>query len=245
VLDVHDAKLGRRYAADAEDWPAARFIDLEQPKQEVVMTRSWRYWYERFNENQTGGTCVSNTGAHILGDSPHTHTLADLTDLVQHRLPDRAQNIDIATYHSGQSGQTGVRGYMYDQAQLYDEFADTPPEGGTSGRAWCKVAQSLGLVSSYLWLNTAEEVALAVLNHGPVGLGCWWYADDYYGVHDGSVLRGTGARVGGHEVALSYVSMTKRVFKVQTWGIHLYLPFTVLEQLLAEDGDAFIVTEPA
>lgn len=244
MLDPHHGKLGRRYSTDARDRLAARFIDLERPR--GATTLRWRYWYERWNQDQTGGTCVANTFTHRLGDSPHTWPLAWLDTFTdRHPLADQTgASLNLTGYVSQQSGQSGFRGALYDQAQLVDEWADTPPEGGTSGRAACKVLQRWGFINAYYFLDTVDEVAQAVLNQGPVGIGVNWHADDYYGLVDRQVMRGTGSVVGGHEVLLSGVNLDARLFRVQTWGMHLRLPFDVLGALLEDDGDAIIVTEP-
>lgn len=238
-------RLGRRHAVDPRDYPAARYLDLEKPREaEIrgVTTPAYRNWYEPWNVDQVGPTCVANTAYHVLGDGPVTRKALTLE-----AAPLRASLPAAATpstgYVSQNSGQGGFRGHAYDLAQTVDEFSDTPPEGGTSFRAMAKVLLASGLIGSYLWVTTADEAALAVLNHGPVALGCDWHEDDFYGVTGGHVMTGTGPVVGGHEVCLSgYVQSTQR-FRVQTWGMHLYCPKNVLSSLL-RTGDACVVTEP-
>lgn len=236
-------RLGRRHAVDPRDnlFLAASQLDLERPRQ---ATTGYKYYYNRFNADQTGPTCVANTGAHILGDSPHTWPLSWLDTLPNRTLRDNAGSlVSPVGYKSQYSGQTGFRGLLYDQAQLVDEWSDTPPGGGTSFRAAAKVLQRWGLIESYLWLRSVDEVALAVRNHGPVALGCDWLEDMYYDVSDGQLIHATGASVGGHEVVLDGVNLGTRRFRIQTWGIHFRISFSDVGILLAT-GDACVVTEP-
>lgn len=63
---------------------------------------------------------------------------------------------------------------LYRRAQELDEFADTPPEDGTSVRAGGKAAKERGLFSAYAFSYSLEEVALWILNQGPVVIGVTW-----------------------------------------------------------------------
>jgi hypothetical protein len=68
--------------------------------------------------------------------------------------------------------------WLYNEAQRTDEYADTPPEGGTSVRAGLRILQTLGAmrewdgkdtgvhpedgISAYRWATTWDEVRRAV-----------------------------------------------------------------------------------
>lgn len=234
-MSVHDDPqqwLGRRHAADERD---RRF--LLRDAVDLTSTRSYRYWPSSFNVNQTGPTCVANTMYHLLGDSPRRWRMEDLE-----AVPYPGAGA-VGNYLSTNSGERGFRGYVYDQAQQLDEFSDTPPEGGTSARGACKALVTLGVVEEYRWLETVDEVVQAIFEHGPVAFGTNWYAQMYYGVKNGSVIHAAGDSVGGHEVLLDGVGLRRGMVRVQTWGIHLWLPLEDLERLLGEQGDAVTVSE--
>lgn len=221
-------ELGRRYAPDPRDrnyrLRAVAPIVAQPP------TRTYRYWYSRFNIDQTGPTCVANTWAHKLGDSPRTWTLPALDRLV------------TANYVSPTSGERGFRGFLYDEAQAIDEWGDTPPEGGTSVRAGAKVVQRLGLISNYWWAYSVDEVVRAVLEISPVAMGSLWYEGMF--VAAGQELKTTGPVVGGHAYLLDGVNTTKRRVRVQTWGDHFWLSFDSLDSLLMDWGEAAVALEP-
>lgn len=81
--------------------------------------------------------------------------------------------------------------WLYDQAQLIDEWADTPPEEGTSLRAGFDVLRTKGHRRVYAqherpealkegilenrWATTVDEVRAAIASGIPVNLGIWWY----------------------------------------------------------------------
>lgn len=234
-MAVHDDPqrwLGRRHAPDERD---RRF--LLRDAVDLSSTRSYRYWWPTFNVNQTGPTCVANTAYHLLGDGPRRWTRDDLEALPYPGVG------PIGNYVSVNSGERGFRGYAYDQSQLFDEFSDTPPEGGTSWRGMCKALVALGVVQEYRWLETVDEIIQAILEHGPVAFGTPWFAQMYYGVQNGSVIHAAGDSVGGHEVCLDGVGLRRGQVRVQTWGIHLWLPLEDLELLLSQDADAGTVVE--
>jgi hypothetical protein len=222
-------ELGRRYAPDKRD---ARFmLRAVMPLPSLDASPRFKYRWEQFNQDQTGDTCVANATTHFLGDGPRSHKLEDL---------DR----EYATYRSGQSGQTGFRGYLYDQAQLIDEWTDTPPMGGTSVRAGFKALAAMGHLGEYRWLDGVGEVASAILNVAPVVIGINWY-ESMMGQPSGSWLAPAGGIVGGHAVCLSGCNRTGvGKVKVQTWGIHYWMKFSDLARLLSEDGEAAVGLEP-
>lgn len=202
----------------------------------------WRYWYDRFNVDQTGDTCVANGWTHKLGDSPRTWTLSAL---------DTAPLGGIGPsngYVSPQSGQGGFRGRLYDMAQAIDEWADTPPAGGTSVRAGAKVLQSLGLIGDYRWTAvpggaySLADTVTAVLTVSPVVMGVTWYSDMF--ASPGGWLFPTGEVVGGHCVVIDGASRSKRKVRIQTWGVHYWMTFDALEVLLADYGEACVALEP-
>ena len=81
--------------------------------------------------------------------------------------------------------------WLYNQAQLVDEWAETPPEEGTSLRAAFDVLRTKGHRRIYAqherpealkegivenrWATTVDEVRAAIAMGIPVNLGIWWY----------------------------------------------------------------------
>lgn len=221
--------LGRRHALDPRD-AGYRLSDLIAiPALETC--RAWRYRNEAFNVDQEGDTCVANAATHFFGDGPIVHRL-------------EALDAPYDGYRSRQSGQAGCRGYLYDQAQLMDEWSDTPPAGGTSVRAGFKAAQAMGWIREYRWLTGVRQVAACILEVSPVVIGVPWYESDMSLV-SGDWIKGYGEVVGGHAVCLSGCNRTGiGKVRVQTWGLHAWMSFHVLARLLGGgDGEAAVGIE--
>jgi hypothetical protein len=80
---------------------------------------------------------------------------------------------------------------LYAEAQGIDEWADTPPEGGTSLRAGFDILRTKGHwrvyagktrspqltngIAANRWIKTVEEVRIAIAAGMPVNLGINWY----------------------------------------------------------------------
>lgn len=222
-------RLGRRHADDPLD---NAYLARALGAIPAIPAHRYRYWWSRFNYDQTGPTCTANAAFHLLGDSPRSVTAASLDA----RYP----------AYVAQCGQAGWRGYAYDVAQGRDEFEDTPPAGGTSFRAMAKVMQDGGWITSYLWLRGVEEIATAVLDHGPVAVGLDLLGGMYFDVQPGGWWTATGSEVGGHEVVLDGCSAVDEKFRIQTWGVHYWIRYADLERAITlHPYDAALVTESA
>jgi hypothetical protein len=98
--------------------------------------------------------------------------------------------------------------WLYRQAQFRDDWADTPPEGGTSLRAGFDVLRDLGhreflagksrhanivegIVGVNRWLTTVDEVRTAIAQGMPVVLGVNWFS----GLYSTTTKRVTANRV--------------------------------------------------
>jgi len=224
-MSIHD-RLGRRHAPDPRDqnYPLRALVPQ-------ASTRTYRYWRPSFDVDQTGPTCVANSWAHYLGDSPIRTTLDALDG-----------QYATTVYHSRTSGERGFRAWLYDQAQHVDEWHDTPPEGGTSVRAGAKVLHGIGLISGYYWAYTLQTVVDALLDRGPVVIGVNWYEGMFK--PPGGWLYAVGHIVGGHAVVLDGTNTREEKCRVQTWGSHYWMRYSVLARLLGEDGEAVVATEP-
>jgi len=111
----------------------------------------------------------------------------------------------------------------YWETQLSDEFADTPPEEGTSLNAGMHTGMRRGYWGGFMWADPsdAEHAALqtlAALRHGPVCFACDWYTGMDKADANG-YLRDTGAIRGGHSPLLTAVSARRMAaFTPNSWG---------------------------
>jgi len=148
------ATCDQRLAATAEwdprnrDFGAAR-LNL---KPTARVSRTWGPG-AIYDQGLTGA-CVAFSWAHVLFAEPF--------------------NADALTYDD-------IIKTIYWPAQRTDKWPGgeypgaKPIAGGTSILATAKVLQGLGIVDSYYWASSVQELALVLLEHGPVVLGLEWY----------------------------------------------------------------------
>jgi hypothetical protein len=122
---------------------------------------------------------------------------------------------------------------------------------GTSVRASAKVLQSRGLISEYRWAWSADEVAAALLEVGPVVVGTNWYSS-MFRVGEDRMLRiePTASVAGGHAYALTGVNLSRGWVRVKnSWGRgwayngHARMALETLDRLIGEDGEACLALE--
>lgn len=159
--------------------------------------------------------------------------------------------------------------WLYGEAQLVDEWSDTPPSEGTSVRAGMDVLRLRGhsrvyrsrtgspLLSEGIqenrWAATVDEIRFSISQGVPVTLGVNWYRN-----FDGPVWRpgnewwigqgSLGAVRGGHALCCFGASDKRQaVALANSWGRDYprkaWLPYSVLLRLLNEDGEATLVTD--
>lgn len=234
--------LGRREKADPRDerYPLRHLINTPEAAQ--LLYRTWYAYSVKLR--QTGDTCVANAWTHFITDSPRTHKLEQLDGMA-------IGSATLTNRVSVQSGERGFRGYLYDRAQVIDEWSSTPPEGGTSVRAGAKALQELGIVATYHWARTLEDVIDAVLTIGPVVVGTNWYESMFKPVGDPPLIVPAGGIAGGHAWVIDGVNRTTGLARMKnSWGEgwgrkgFAWIRFTDLERLLGESGEACIATEP-
>ncbi len=159
--------------------------------------------------------------------------------------------------------------WLWDRAKEVDEWSDTNPgdNQGTSVRAAMDVLRKLGHVRilngsdrpvslkegilENRWATTVDQVRTCIASGVPVTLGCNWYSNfdtpvkrgrlNWIGIGDLGYVRG------GHTVCIYRASdRLGGVGIVNNWGKEyplVLLPYTVLGRLLAEEGEATMVTD--
>jgi hypothetical protein len=159
--------------------------------------------------------------------------------------------------------------WLWDRAKERDEWADTNPgdENGTSVRAAMDVLRQVGHVKVWdgtnrppdpsegiaanRWATHVDEVRTCVANGTPVVLGVNWYVNFDSPVKKGSrwwIGEGDlGTIRGGHAVCIYRASdALQAVGIVNNWGMTyplVMLPYSTLQQLLDEQGEATMITD--
>lgn len=144
---------------------------------------------------------------------------------------------------------------LYAEAKRNDEWQGENYEG-TSVLAGAKVLQSRGLIGSYRWAFSIEDVRDSIINIGPVVIGIPWY-DGMYETRPSGLVEVSGPVVGGHCIVLTgyYTKKTiegKRleVFRWRnSWGRGYgengtgYIKIEDLEALLKDQGEACVALD--
>jgi hypothetical protein len=174
--------------------------------------------------------------------------------------------------------------WLYHEAQLMDEFTDTPPEAGTSLRAGFDVLRIKGHqrlwgsriktedpihgIVANRWAQGVDEIRVSLAAGVPVNLGINWYRqfsnpqqkerlDDLgrpiveFGIqrYDWWIGIGTWGPIdGGHAITCIGYDDRRQAFALcNTWGLAypfiVWIPYVSLRRLLAEEGEAGIVTD--
>lgn len=107
-------------------------------------------------------------------------------------------------------------------------------------------------VAAYRWARTVDEIRTALAAGIPVTIGVNWYenfdnpvyASGYYWIGRSADL---GQIRGGHCVCIYGVSDQRQAFRVKnSWGRSyplIWMPYSVMERLLREDGEAALVVD--
>lgn len=216
------------------------FIDLPDPRDDAFPMRAlldtprggparpWRYWWDRGWWGYQGSRpwCVAYAWLHALEDGPLT------------KAPRTPGSDPVWTPRA-----------LYDRAQRLDEWWGENYDG-TSVRAGAKALQERGLVGTYRWAYTLEDLRDAVTELGPVVVGTWWYTSMFYPTEEG-FLEVNGSRAGGHAYVVNGVNSNRGVFRVKnswgpSWGLggRAWIGFDEMRRLLEEQGEACIAEQP-
>lgn len=131
---------------------------------------------------------------------------------------------------------------VYDYAQSVDEFADTPPEEGTSVQAGAKAMVAEGsLKEGYVWGSSYDELISWLGNYGPAVIGSLWLTQMFTPDSNGYIVP-KGKIEGGHcYLVYGYKPNGDLIFQNswgESWadrGTH-YMTRAAFEDLLAR-GD--------
>lgn len=157
--------------------------------------------------------------------------------------------------------------WLYHQAQLVDEWTETPPEEGTSVRAGGDVLRTRGHmrhirghnlpvdpnegILSNRWAVSVDEVRACISLGIPVVIGVNWYekmmepekVDKQWWIGRGDL----GRIAGGHCVCIYGASDRRDAFKVvNNWGKDwplVWLPYETMARLIVEDGEVAVITD--
>jgi hypothetical protein len=156
---------------------------------------------------------------------------------------------------------------LYLEAQLIDEWDDTPPSEGTSIKAamdvlrerghwryWGGLMRLLGLnegIAANRWATTVDELRTSISTGTPFVLGCNWYSSFDSPMHlDNGWWIGHqhfGQVRGGHAICGYGASDKRQAFRlVNTWGFDypmVWVPYAAVQRLLNEDGECAIITD--
>ena len=237
-------KLGRRSPTDwkhVEKYPlsAAALSAPATAEKSLGLPAYWPLW-----DQVTNGPCVG------FG----TSSMSGITNTYQLKM----QGISTTTRFAPM--------WLYDQAQLVDEWLQTPPQTGTSVRAACDVLRDVGHrrvrngvtlpidlnwgIAANRWARTVDELRGAIYSGSAVSFGINWYAS-----FDAPVMVGTerwiktasGRLRGGHCTCLYRMSDRRQAFMMMnSWGA-LYPPvwvaYDVVQKLIDQDGEATVITD--
>ena len=137
---------------------------------------------------------------------------------------------------------------FYDLCQKNDQW-DGEAYDGTSVRAGAKILNHLGIVKSYRWAFTLEDVLSTVKYIGPMVVGTRWYSEMSNPTPAG-ILRARGTMQGGHAYVINGLDETTGLFRIKnSWGRdwgkqgYAFIPFEDFEKLLLNGGEACIAFE--
>lgn len=144
----------------------------------------------------------------------------------------------------GVSDSTGTA--LYDRAQLLDQWADTPPEEGSSVLAGAKAVTEAGWLAEYRWAFGLDDLLDALSQFGPAVLGIPWL-DGMMSTDAAGFIHAIGGKRGGHAILARGVNVEiGAVWLHNSWGPDwgqgggAWISFDDLRALLADDGEACI-----
>jgi hypothetical protein len=245
--------LGRRVPTDFEHvsgYPLRTLI--ADPLHELVVPPAGTekglglpWWWKQWDQGAEG-SCVGFGCSAMMSITNHVQRLRDTGQDITYRYAPR---------------------WLYQEAQLVDEWDDTPPGEGTSVRAGCDILRERGHrrvqrgvagpelsengIAANRWAQNIDEVRAAIYAGLAVAIGVNWYSkfDDPHLV-DGEYWIGDkqfGYVRGGHCLCIFRMSDRRQAFRLMnSWGEAfppVWLPYDVLTRLLGEQGEIAVITD--
>lgn len=219
--------LGRIEVLDERDknFPVATVLAETKDTLPPIPRRFW--WADGWWGNQGQAPhCVAYAWMHYLEDGP----------VIQDSLTESRSK---PFYNPKQ---------FYDLCQKNDQW-DGEAYDGTSVRAGAKILNHLGIVKSYRWAFTLEDVLSTVKYIGPMVVGTRWYSEMSNPTPAG-ILRARGTMQGGHAYIINGLDEATGLFRIKnSWGRdwgkqgYAFIPFEDFEKLLLNGGEACIAFE--
>lgn len=248
---MSDKPLGRRQPPDLDHvsaYPLRTLIAqdvLPVPPAGTERSLGLPWWWKQHDQG-VEGSCVGFGSSAMMSITNHYQRL-------------KATGQDITYRYAAR--------WLYFQAQIVDEWGETPPEEGTSVRASCQVLNEKGHrrvqrgvegeivaahgISAYRWAKTVNEIRAAIFGGLAVSIGVTWYSNFDSPVtynKERWIGRGSLGYVrGGHCVCLYRMSDRRQAFMLMnSWGPAYppaWLPYDVMQQLIDDWGEAVVITD--
>lgn len=139
---------------------------------------------------------------------------------------------------------------LYYECKVLD--GEPKAEDGSYVHTLAKALKNRGLISTYVWASTTDDIKAWVVNKGPVVVGTDWYNDMFYPENFSGYLKPTGGLAGGHCWLIVGYSASEDAFHMQNswgtgWGVNGYSKIKVADfaKLLNADGEAMASLEQA
>lgn len=245
--------LGRRVPTDWEHvtrFPLSALIAdpahalvVPPPNSEKSLSLPW--WWKTHDQGNEGA-CVGFGCSSMMSITNHAQRLATTGQAITYRYASR---------------------WLYQEAQLIDEWGETPPEEGTSVRAGCDILRERGHrrvqngkigseniahgIAANRWAQSVDEVRAAIWAGLAVAIGVLWYSNfDTPVLHNGEYWIGRGdlgGVRGGHCTSLYRFSDRRQaVRQMNSWGAGyppVWIPYATLERLIDEYGEVAVIVD--
>lgn len=203
------------------------------------------WWWKQHNQGNEG-SCVGFGCSAMMSVTNHRQRLLTTGQDITYRYEAR---------------------WLYNQAQLIDEWPETPPEEGTSVRAGCDILRTVGHrrvqrgvvgdplaihgVSANRWATNVDEMRAAIYAGLAVAIGVSWYNAFFAPYQQDSepwISIPSGNKVaGGHCVSIFRMSDRRQAFKFQnSWGSSYpptWIGYDTMLRLLNEQGESVVITD--
>lgn len=246
--------LGRRVP---ETWTHVEHFPLRtliaDPLHELVIPPATEkslglpWWWKQHDQGQEG-SCVGFGCSSMMSITNHRQRLLATGQDITYRYEAR---------------------WLYQQAQLIDEWAETPPEEGTSVKAGCDILRDIGHrrvqrgvagepllvhgISANRWATTVDEIRAAIYADLAVAIGINWYASmdlPFQKVPGGDYwisIERHSKILGGHCLTIFRMSDSRQAFKLMnSWNNDWppsWISYDDVQRLLDEQGEGACITD--